>query len=265
MERILITGAAGNIGVAMRSRLARDERILRLLDIAPMAEPGPGEAIELFTASATDLDAMRRACDGVYAVVHLASHSGERPWDEIMAVNIQSTYVALEAARRAGVPRVIFASSNHAVGFHPKPVSGDAEDYLFPRPDTYYGVSKVTGEALGSLYHDRYGLDVICLRIGACFAYPVDERMLATWLSFDDCARLLEASLAAPSPGFRVVWAISNNTQGWWSLDEARALGYDPQDDAEAYADRVRPAEDDLGERYVGGFFCSPKWNAEIP
>ncbi|MQA27186.1 MAG: NAD-dependent epimerase/dehydratase family protein [Micromonosporaceae bacterium] len=264
-ETVLVTGAAGKIGTAMRNRMARSGRLLRLLDIAPMAEPADGEAIEIVCASAVDLDAMTRACDGADAVVHLASHAAERSWDEIVGLNIQSTYVVLEAARRAGTPRVVFASSNHAVGFCAKPSSGVVGDYVFPRPDTYYGVAKVTGEALGSLYHDRYGLDVICLRIGSCRERPVDERMLATWLSYDDCARLIEASLSAPDPGFRVVWGISDNTRGWWSLDEARALGYEPRDDAEAYADQVRPAPDDLGERYVGGEFCSSELDAEIP
>ena len=231
-QRILVTGAAGGVGSLLRPRLARPGRVLRLVDLAPLPDPAPGE--EVLRADITDPDAMLAACRDVDAVVHLAGISGEDTWDRILRVNIHGTYVVFEASRRAGVRRVIYASSNHAVGFHP--VGGTAGDYLFPRPDTHYGVSKVAGEAIGSLYHDRYGLDVVCVRIGSCFERPRAERELATWLSPDDAARLVEAALSAVSPGFRVVWGVSDNTRRWWSLDEARALGYRPRDDAEDYA-----------------------------
>ncbi|HWN29460.1 MAG TPA: NAD(P)-dependent oxidoreductase, partial [Actinomycetospora sp.] len=184
-ERVLVTGAAGRIGGYLRPRLARDGRTLRLLDVLPV-DAGPDE--EGVTASVTDLDAVTAACAGADAVVHLGGYAGEEAWDDVLTVNIHGTYVVFEAARRAGVPRVVFASSNHAAGFHPAvdPVPDD----LSPRPDTYYGVGKAAGEALGSLYHDRYGLDVVCLRIGTCSDTPPDARSLATWLSPDDCGRL---------------------------------------------------------------------------
>jgi dTDP-4-dehydrorhamnose reductase len=255
-ERILLTGAAGAIGTMLRSRLARAGRTLRLLDIAPLSA-GPDE--EVVPGSVSDMDAMVAACAGVAAVVHLGGHSREAPWAEILEHNINGTYTVLEAARRAGVPRVVFASSNHAVGF--RPVDEDAGDYLYPRPDTYYGVSKAAGEALGSLYHDRYGLDVVCLRIGSCAERPFNERALETWLSPDDCGRLVAAALAAPSPGFRVVWGISANTRARWSLAEARALGYAPRDDAEVYAAEMAPS-DGLEKVYLGGDFCSPDLDA---
>jgi uronate dehydrogenase len=255
-ERILLTGAAGAIGTMLRPRLARAGRVLRLLDIAPLAA-GPDE--EAVAGSVSDMDTMVAACAGVAALVHLGGHSREAPWADILAHNINGTYTVLDAARRAGVPRVVFASSNHAVGF--RPVDEDAGEYLYPRPDTYYGVSKAAGEALGSLYHDRYGLDVICLRIGSCAERPVNERALATWLSPDDCGRLVAAALAAPAPGFRVVWGISANTRARWSLAEARALGYEPRDDAEVYAAEL-PASDGLEKVYLGGDFCSPSLDA---
>jgi nucleoside-diphosphate-sugar epimerase len=164
-----------------------------------------------------------------------------------------------EAARRAGVPRVVFASSNHAAGFHPTvdPVGDD----LPPRPDTFYGVGKVTGEALGSLYHDRYGLDVVCLRIGTCRGRPTDARALATWLSPDDCGRLVDAALTCRAPGFRVVWGVSANTRRRWALAGAHEIGYRPRDDAEAYAAEVadRVAGTDV---YVGGEFCGREFDA---
>jgi nucleoside-diphosphate-sugar epimerase len=255
-ERILLTGAAGTIGTMLRPRLSRAGRTLRLLDIAPLTADADEEVV---AGSVSDMDTMVAACADVAAVVHLGGRSGEAPWADILEHNINGTYTALEAARRAGVPRVVFASSNHAVGF--RPVDEDAGEYLYPRPDTYYGVSKAAGEALGSLYHDRYGLDVICLRIGSCADRPWNERSLATWLSPDDCGRLVEASLSTPSPGFRVVWGISANTRARWSLAEARSLGYEPADDAEAYAASVPPAAG-LEKVYLGGDFCSPELDA---
>lgn len=255
-ERILLTGAAGAIGTMLRPRLARTGRTLRLLDVAPLTS-GVGE--EVRTGSVSDLDVMVAACAEVDAVLHLGGHSREAAWADILEHNINGTYTVLEACRRAGVPRVVLASSNHTVGF--RSVDEEAGEYLYPRPDTYYGVSKAAGEALGSLYHDRYGLAVICLRIGSCAEEPWNERALATWLSPDDCARLMEAAISVPSPGFRVVWGISANTRRRFSLTEARALGYDPQDDAEVFAASVAPSEG-LEKVYLGGEFCSPSLDA---
>jgi uronate dehydrogenase len=266
---ILITGAAGIVGTMLRPRLARPDRTLRLLDIAPMTA-GPGE--EIVQASATDLAAMTAACRGADAVIHLAGISGEASWAEIRDLNIEGGYVAFEAARRARVTRVIFASSNHAVGYTPR---GDfpVKDYAFPAPDTYYGVSKVATEGLAALYHHRYGLDAICIRILTCFPKPPDRRSLSTWLSPDDAGRLFEACLTVPDPGFRVVFGVSANTRGGFvSLDEARALGYEPKDDAEVYAAEIlaadpgrdEPDEDVPELRYLGGSFALPGYDAPL-
>jgi uronate dehydrogenase len=267
MSIILITGAAGGVGTMLRSRLAKRGRTLRLLDLAPMTA-ADGE--EVITASVTDMDAMTAACDGVSAVIHLAGIPGEAPWDQILDVNINGGYVVFEAARRTGVPRVVFASSNHSVGFTPRrdfPVS----DYKFPVPDTYYGVSKVAIEGLAALYYYRYGIDAICVRILSCFETPLNTRMLSTWLSPDDAGRLFEACLTVESPGFRVIFGVSANTRGGWvSLNEARALGYEPRDDAEIYAAQVvaehgAPDPDDPILAYLGGEFTLPGMNAPLP
>jgi nucleoside-diphosphate-sugar epimerase len=269
LSRILITGAAGGVGTMIRPRLARPDRTLRLLDIAPLAPGAAGHGEEeLIQASVTDLAAMEQACAGVDAVIHLGGISLEAPWEQILDANINGTYTVFEAARRAGVPRVVFASSNHAVGFR-TPDEYPLTAGTPPLPDTYYGVSKVAGEALGALYHHRYGLDVICIRIMTCFAEPPNPRALSTWLSPDDCARLLEACLAVPEPGFRIVYGVSPNTRGGWvSLDEAEALGYRPTDDAEPYAAKVlaehgEPGADDPVYRYLGGQFTFPDLDAD--
>ena len=270
MSTILMTGAAGSVGTMLRSRLAKPDRILRLLDVTPMTA---GEHEEVIQASVTDLAALTKACEQVDAVVHLGGLSGEAPWDQIAEVNIHGTYAAFEAARRARVTRVIFASSNHAVGFTPAS-SFPVPDYAFPAPDTYYGVSKASGEAIAALYHHRYHLDAICLRLLTCAQRPNDVRGLSTWLSPDDAGRLFEACLTAPAPGFRIAYGVSRNTRGGWvSLDEARALGYEPLDDAEQFAaeitaqhgaaDPADPADPVLA--HLGGEFCLPNLDAPVP
>jgi len=276
-----MTGAAGRIGTMLRPRLARPGRVLRLLDVAPLAAPA-GPAEESVTASVTDMAAMTAACAGADAVIHLGGIPAEDAWAPILDVNINGTYTVFEAARRAGVPRVVFASSNHAVGFAPRE-SFPVPDGASPVPDTYYGVSKAAGEALGVMYAHRYGIDAICVRILSCFDRPASPRMLATWLSPDDAGRLFEVCLTAAAPGFRVVYGVSANTRGGWvSLDAARALGYEPRDDAEAYATEVLAATRTGAEapplpgnewpdpadpvfRYLGGEFTFPSFDAPVP
>jgi nucleoside-diphosphate-sugar epimerase len=252
----------------MRPRLAADDRILRLLDIAELPAAADGERVEITQASITDMATMERVCEGATAVIHLGGHSLEQTWDKILDVNINGTYTVLEAARRQGVKRVVLASSNHAVGYFRRD-EGEAGDYLFPRPDTNYGVSKVALEALGSMYAERYGMDIICVRIGSCFERPKDTRMLSTWLSPDDGARLFEACLATPDPGFRVVWGVSDNTRRWFALDEAQKLGYVSLDNSETYAAEViaahgEPDPDSLAQRYLGGVWCGPDFDTAV-
>ncbi len=263
MSILLITGAAGRMGTLLRPRMAAPGRTLRLLDVAPLTA-GPGE--EAVRASITDAGAMTRACTGVDAVIHLAGQRDEAPWERILDLNINGTCVVLDAARRAGVRRVVFASSNHAVGFVPRSAF-PVPDYAFPAPDTYYGASKAAGEALASLYHHRYGMDTICVRILSCFDRPSNPRMLSTWLSPGDAARLFEACLSADRPGFRVIYGVSANTRGGWvSLAEAKAIGFEPRDDAEVYAAEVLGSGDidpaDPVFDYLGGDFTSPGLDA---
>jgi uronate dehydrogenase len=164
----------------------------------------------------------------------------------------------------------VFASSNHAAGFRPR-TDFPVPEYVFPAPDTYYGVSKVAGEALASLYHSRYGMDAICVRILTCAERPPTLRALSTWLSPDDAGRLFEACLSTPSPGFRVIFGASANTRGGWvSLDEARLLGYQPRDNAETYAAELiaangEPDPADPVLAHLGGEFTLPAWDAELP
>jgi uronate dehydrogenase len=265
---VLVTGAAGLIGGWLRAGLPERGWALRSLDVVPIGEPRPGE--EHLIADVTDLAAMVEATAGASAVVHLAGVATESTWPAIRHANIDGTYAALEAARRAGAPRVVLASSNHATGYTPRPDGGLLTEADAPhRPDTYYGVSKATMEALGSLYHDRYGLDVVCLRIGSAFPEPTTLRQLATWLSPTDTVGLVDAALRAPSPGFSVVWGVSDNTRRWWDLTAAEALGYRSVDDAEAYAEALvaahgEPDPTDPVHARVGGEYATAAFDAEV-
>lgn len=260
-QRVLITGGAGKVGRMLRARMSGWS--LRLVDVVAPEPAGPGEDAETRTGSVTDAALMRDACAGVGAVVHLGGVSAENTWSSILDVNIDGTRTVLEAARLAGVTRVVLASSNHAVGFRTRDEGMPLPADVPIRPDTYYGVSKAAMEALGSLYHDRYGMDVICLRIGTMDDRPENARGLATWLSPDDGTRLVEACLNAPSPGFRIVWGVSRNTRRWWSLAEGEELGYRPRDDAEAYAPEILAGSEPdpaapVHHRAGGGFCDAP-------
>jgi len=264
---VLVTGAAGRIGGYLRSGLPPLGWRLRCLDLVgpPQSELAPKrkhqhahapDALSWVVGDILDPKALARAMAGVEAVVHLAGIPTEAPFEDLLPANLDGTYQVFEAARRAGVRRVIYASSNHAVGFHGSGSLLTASARA--RPDSLYGVTKAFGEALGSFYSDRYRMDVAAVRIGSCFDRPPGERGLGTWLSPNDSVRLVDALLRAPSFGFALLYGISANTRAWWDLEPARALGYRPQDDAEVFAEQILAehavlAPDDPDRRYVGG------------
>jgi uronate dehydrogenase len=254
-QRVLITGAAGNIGRALRAGLRDRYALLRLLDVAPQEPAETGE--EVVTLDLNDRRASEAAMEGFDAVVHLAGIADEASFDDILEGNITTTYSVYEAARRAGVRRVVFASSNHVTGFYPRDETVGPDHPV--RPDTFYGVSKAFGEALGRLYADKYGLEVVCLRIGSFAERPAGLRQLSTWLSPRDCIQLVRCCLDAPAVGFTVVYGVSANTRSWWRDDAAASLDYHPQDDAEEFAaeidERSPEGAPTLAGRLQGGSF----------
>jgi uronate dehydrogenase len=252
-RRVLLTGAAGRIGSCLRAGLRDELDELRLTDIHD-PDPPPLPTERFVRADLADREAVERAVDGVEAVVHLGGVPSEVAFDELLGPNVVGTFNVLEAARRTGVRRVVYASSAHATGFYP--VEARLAGSEPPRPDGLYGVTKAYGEALARMYSDRFGLEAICLRIGSFDERPSDPLHLSTWLSTADAVRLFRACLTAPDVRFVTVYGVSANSRSWWDLDEARRrLEYEPRDDAERYAREIEQPE--APPRYQGEPFTA--------
>ena len=255
-KRLLLTGAAGGLGRVLRPRLKAYCDVLRLSDLADLGSTAAGE--ELSQVPLQDGAAVHQLLEGVDAVVHLGGVSVEAAFDPILQANIVGTYNLYEAARKHGVKRVLFASSNHVTGFYRQDEVIDTN--ALPRPDGLYGLSKAFGENLARFYFDRHGIETACLRIGSSFAEPKDRRMLATWMSFDDLERLVVSCLTAPLVGYSVVYGMSNNRTQWWDNTKAKHLGYVPQDSSEPFRAAVEARQppldyNDPAVLYQGGAF----------
>lgn len=255
-KRLLLTGAAGGLGRELRRRLPRYCDTLRLSDIADLGAAGPAE--ECVPLDLADAAGVHRLLEGVDAVVHLGGISTEQPWAPILAANIVGVYNLYEAARKQGVRRVIFASSNHVMGFWRQDQVVDADSA--PRPDGLYGLSKAFGEDVARLYWDRFGIETLVVRIGSSFPEPQNRRMLATWLSYDDLERLVVSGLTAPVVGWSVIYGISDNRTAFYDNTKARHIGYRPQDSSDPYRAKVEAAQPvldlaDPANLYQGGAF----------
>jgi uronate dehydrogenase len=244
--RVVITGAAGVIGSVLRAGLSSRYQI-RATDRR--------RASGLKRIDGRRLRQLERAFAGADAVIDLAASSKlETPWRHVWKNNVPATMNALEAARRNGVRRFVFASSNHVTGMYERDspysaiVNGDYTavdcdsipliDSRTPiRPDSPYALGKAFGEAAGRYYADAFGLTVICLRIGTVLAddRPTQPRHFATLLTHADLIRLYECALEAPAEiAFGIYYGVSANKWRFWDLAEAEtALRFVPRDDAE--------------------------------
>jgi uronate dehydrogenase len=252
MKRVLITGAAGDVGSHLARELAGRYE-LRLSDRRGLR---PAKGQRFAKADISRMSDALRITKGVDAIVHLGGYSVEGPWAAILEANIVGCYNVFEAARRNGVRRIVFPTSNHAVGFYPRERTiGDA---VYPKPDSRYGVSKVFGEALGSLYADKYGMQMFMIRIGNVNPRPIDKRRLAIWVSPRDLAQLVTIGIEHPEIRFEIVYGVSGNARSWYDNANAVRLGYRPLDDSEDYAAEVLAREqpgDPVAEKYQGGTF----------
>ncbi len=255
-ERLLLTGAAGGLGKALRERLKANCNVLRLSDVADFGAATEGE--EVMLADLADAAAVHAMVKDVDAIVHLGGVSVEGPFGPILQANILGMFNLYEAARKHGTRRIVFASSNHVTGFYrqSETINADAP----ARPDGMYGLSKAFGEDLSRFYFDRYGIETACVRIGSSFPEPRDRRMLATWLSFDDLHRLITACLTTPVLGHSIIFGMSKNAVTWWDNSRANHIGYAPQDSSDVFRDAVyaRTEAPDLSDpavQFQGGGF----------
>ena len=257
---VLLTGAAGALGRVLARSLAADGWTLRLTDIAPFPDPLPAGA-SFTRADLNDGTGIMRLAEGCRAIVHFGGASTDRPFEEVIGPNIRGLYHVYEAARREQA-RVVFASSNHAIGFHERTESIGADTQFLP--DTFYGLSKAYGELMGRLYWFKHGAESVSIRIGSSFPEPTNARMLATWLSYDDLSRLVIRCLRTGAVGCSVVWGASNNQRmTWWRNDARARLGWHPQDSADAFAGRLatQVSNDPVEERYMGGGYCASDYS----
>src|SRR5262245_1995584 len=264
MKRVLLTGAAGGIGRRLRALLKPVYTELRCSDIRRPPDLMPDESF--IAADLARIEEVERAVAGAEGIIHLGGHSGEGSWETIHNANIIGCYNLFEAARRASVKRVVFASSNHAVGFYQRDQRIGVD--VTVRPDSRYGVSKAFGEAIGALYADKYGLSVLCLRIGNVADQPADLRRLSIWLKPEDLVQLVRIGLEHPDLQFEIFYGVSYNERGWWDNSRAHDYGYLPTGRAEdfkqaALTGQARLAPDPIADYFQGGSFCSAEFSGD--
>lgn len=261
---VLLTGASGALGRRLARALGERRWPLVLTDVAPFPdEPPAGARFERLDLG--DGVALLRLAEGCGTILHFGGASTDKPFEEVLGPNLRGLYHVYEAARRERA-RVVFASSNHAVGFHERASVLDA-DCAF-RPDSFYGLSKAYGELMGRLYWDKHGVENVNIRIGSSFPEPTDARMLASWLSYDDLVRLVERCTSAEGVGHAVVWGASDNARmTWWRHDHRARLGWAPQDSADPFTERLqgKVSGDPVVERYQGGAYCASGYTRQAP
>ena len=252
-DTILLTGASGALGRQITKGLSEAGYTLRLTDIKPFPDPLPPGA-EFIQADLVDAPAILKLAEGCKTILHFGGVSVERPFNEIIGPNIAGLFHIYEAARAAKA-RVVFASSNHAIGFHPRSEPLDADCAL--KPDGYYGLSKAYGELMGGVYFEKHAVESVHIRIGSSLPAPVDARMLSTYLSYADLVRLLVRCIETPVVGNCMIWGASANSRTFWHDDARAVLDWVPQDTADIFADALagKTSGDPLVEKYQGGAY----------
>jgi uronate dehydrogenase len=252
---VLLTGASGALGRHLAKALSAAGWTLRLTDIAPFPDPVP--AGSSFTqADLNDGMAILKLAEGCGMILHFGGVSTEHPFEIVLGPNLRGLYHIYEAARREGA-RVLFASSNHSIGYHERDVKLD-DDCQF-MPDGFYGLSKAYGELMGRMYWMKHGVENVNVRIGSCFPEPINNRMLSTWLSYADLTKLCVRATLTEKTGSCVIWGASKNSRTFWGHDARETLGWEPEDSADPYAGQLasKVSGNPVEERYQGGAFAA--------
>lgn len=258
LNKIVLTGALGSLGSALREPLSKMARELVSIDLADTAETLPNETYA--KANVARIEEMEPLCAGADMVVHFAAIPDERPFEVLWEPNFLGAYAVWEAAYRAGVRRIVYASSVHAVGMHETAAGIDTD--APHRPDTFYGLAKCFAEDLGRLYWEKRGLESVHVRIFSGTETPQNARALGTWLSRRDLVQLVQRAIDTPTVGFTVVFGISANTRAPVSNHKVGFLGYRPVDNAEDWAEEIlakapKPDPQDLAQMRIGGSFAT--------
>lgn len=260
---VLLTGASGNLGRVLARNLGAAGWKLVMTDIAPFPDALP-PAARFVRADLNDGMAIMRLAEGCGMILHFGGMSTEASFENVLGPNLRGLYHVYEAARRERA-RVLFASSNHSIGFHERGEKLDADCQFLP--DTFYGLSKAYGELMGRMYWFKHGVENVNVRIGSSFPEPVDARMLSTWLSFDDLTRLCIRATLADKTGSCVIWGASANARTFWAADGREALGWLPQDTADGFAGQLagKVSDDAVVERYQGGIYPAMDYTRTSP
>ncbi len=263
-NRVLLTGADGVIGKVLRPALRGIYPVLRLSHRRPFGDPEPGEEIVL--ANLDNYDEVDAMMEGVDAVIHMGGKAEEGTWDVVLKSNILGAYNTFEAARRHGVKRFIFASTNHLIGYYRRGRTLTVNDP--PRPDCRYAATKVFGEALARMYADKYGMSVVCQRIGVSQKEVPHVRGLWTWQSYPDYLHMTRQCLDTPDIHFLICYGVSANTRPLWDNSTAPLIGYEPQDDAEDHIEAVLAKqkfedEPEIERLFHGGWFCGMEFTGD--
>lgn len=257
MTKVALSGAGGQLGRFLRPALLDRGVDLRSAGGRTPLEPlRPGE--DLTHGDLREAANVDRLLAGVDVLIHMAGTSVERPLPEVVENNLVGLHAVYEGARRHRVKRIVFASSNHAIGMH------GVDEHLGLdcdfRPDGFYGLSKMWGEGLARLYWDKHGIESVCVRIGSAIPRPTEFRHLSTWFGLDDLLQFAMRCIEAPEVGFVVAWGVSANTRSYWSPTSCERLGYRPVQNAEEFAAEILAGQnpiDAVGQRYQGGSFAS--------